>query len=463
MSEENSEVKEEPIVGVPASNELDILETSVVGVTINDTNEATEGASNSPQSSLFKKHNAPALPFYRLFFLFLTLGCNAWGGPSAQISNFKQYFVVEEKWMTMQHFNKILAVYQVLPGPEATEMCCYFGYLSRGRLGSIVGGLGFALPGFVLMLLFSWIYVDYGLDNVYVEASFKAIQAAVSAFVVRACHRISEHCFNNSQSGQFDFALFFLAGFACVLSVMNLNLFLILGFSGVSYSIIRANYPLRFQKYKINWVVFSLWALICLGMFILYCFQVGFPKKEALKISIGGSTSPASLFLLGLLAGLLTFGGAYTAIPFLQLTAISAGWITNKQFLDGLGIGSILPSPLVIFVTFLGFVGARVPGAILTTLGMFLPAFSFTLIGVPLLEKVTEIKSITHFLDGVSASVVALISVAGASLIKSSITDQYGVILFMISLGAVYYFKHKITNPLIVFFSAVLGQIFYIG
>ena len=107
----------------------------------------------------------PAETLLRLFLRFLRFGALAWGGPVVQIAMLRQELVDEERWISSEQFNRVLAVYQVLPGPEAHEMCVYFGMLSRGRLGGLLAGLGFMLPGFVLMFLLSWLYVRYGLKT----------------------------------------------------------------------------------------------------------------------------------------------------------------------------------------------------------------------------------------------------------------------------------------------------------
>lgn len=129
---------------------------------------------------------------------FQYFGFNAWGGPVAQIALLKDHLVDKEKWISVRRFNRIYAVYQILPGPEAAELCCYFGYIARGRIGSIVGGMGFVLPGFVLMLLLSYVYTLIGLDNVYFVATFKALQPVVAAFVFRAVHKVI--CFENGMA-----------------------------------------------------------------------------------------------------------------------------------------------------------------------------------------------------------------------------------------------------------------------
>jgi hypothetical protein len=160
--------------------------------------EATQSTSSQIEESydqgLHDNSNVPRLPLLRLFwFFFYNFGLFAWGGPVAQISLIKDKLVIKDKWITLPRFQRVFAVYQILPGPEAAELCMFFGCLSAGRLGGIVAGVAFILPGFLLMLLASYLYSLAGLENKYFNASFRAIQPIVSAMVsgVRAAKLLS--------------------------------------------------------------------------------------------------------------------------------------------------------------------------------------------------------------------------------------------------------------------------------
>ncbi len=142
--------------------------------------------------------NAPAESYGKLFRRFLRFGFLAWGGPVAQIDMIRQELVAEEKWISPGHFKRLLAIYQVLPGPEAHELCVHFGMMSRGRIGGVLAGLGFMLPGFVLMFLLSWLYLSMNIAATGFQAVFLGIQPAVIALIVRACHRIGGHCLTDS-------------------------------------------------------------------------------------------------------------------------------------------------------------------------------------------------------------------------------------------------------------------------
>lgn len=150
--------------------------------------ERLEQGTVSSDLKIDEFHDNSQIPCYsplRLFwFFFWRFGLFAWGGPVAQIALIKEQLVVKEKWITIGRFNRAFAVYQILPGPEAAELCMYFGCLSGGRLGGIAAGLGFILPGFFLMLLASYLYHLFGFQNQYVNASFRALQPLVAAMVI---------------------------------------------------------------------------------------------------------------------------------------------------------------------------------------------------------------------------------------------------------------------------------------
>lgn len=148
---------------------------------------STDTGENSA-SGLEDNSKVPRLPLLKLFwFFFFNFGLFAWGGPVAQIALIQERLVIQDEWITLERFQRVFAVYQVLPGPEAAELCMFFGCLSAGRLGGIVAGLAFILPGFMLMLLASYLYSLAGLENLYFNASFKALQPIVAA-MVRSAH-----------------------------------------------------------------------------------------------------------------------------------------------------------------------------------------------------------------------------------------------------------------------------------
>lgn len=171
-SRSNPAPKSEPDVEKQDSNEKEAQSSSTTEV-LDDAESGLEDNSKVPRMSL--------LPLF--WFFFYNFGLFAWGGPVAQIALIKERLVVQDKWITIARFQRVFSVYQILPGPEAAELCMFFGCLSAGRIGGIVAGIAFILPGFTLMLLASYLYSLAGLENIYFNASFKALQPIVAAMV----------------------------------------------------------------------------------------------------------------------------------------------------------------------------------------------------------------------------------------------------------------------------------------
>jgi chromate transporter len=337
-----------------------------------------------------------------IFLRFLKFGALAWGGPAAQIAMIKRECVDEEKWVSEESFKKTLAVYQVLPGPEAHELCVYFGRLRGGKLGGFLAGLGFMLPGFFLMLGFSILYVEANLAG-HLDELFYGLTAAVGAVVARALVRLGGSFITDLPLAVIGVAAFALTVFASASFVLVL-----LG-AGLTYEL---------------WTNAGRWrgrtSSFSVGPLAIIAFALG-----AITLSL-----TASIFFEGLKAGLLTFGGAYTVIPFLQDSAVGGHhWLTDSQFVDGLAIGGVLPAPLIIFSTFVGYLGGGLAGALAMTLGIFLPAFVFPIFFHRHLVAIAENPRIRPFLLGVAAGVIGLIAAVTLSILETSVIDVPTAIL----------------------------------
>lgn len=363
----------------------------------------------------------------KLFLRFLRFGLLAWGGPVAQIALLRQELVDEERWVSNERFNRVLAVYQVLPGPEAHEMCVYFGMLARGRWGGVLAGLGFMLPGFALMFALSWFYVTYGLASPLFAAVFYGFKPAVAALIIRAVHRIGQHALTNRW-------LWAIALGAFAAQWLGVNFLITLALAGVGYALVKRVVA------PIVMAAMMMWPLAA------------------------SAAAPSVLELLGygLRAGLLTFGGAYTAIPILQQDAVTVGgWMNNAQFLDGLALGGILPAPLIIFSTFVGYLGGGPLGALAITAGVFLPAFAFTLIGHEYVEKLIENTTAHAFLDGVTAAVVGLIAASTLGLLREAIPNGWAAGIFGLALVALYRWKAKAAVAGVMLGAGLLGLLLF--
>jgi chromate transporter len=391
----------------------------------------------------------PHEPLGALFLRFLKFGSLAWGGPVAQIAMLRQELVTEEKWVTPRHFNRVFAMYQVLPGPEAHELCVYFGMLSRGRIGGILAGLGFMLPGFILMFLLSWLYVRYGLQTTGTVATiFASVQAAVAALIVRAVHRIGGHVLS-------DRWLWAIALIAVPAQLFGVHFAITLVAGGIAYVLAKQGWPNVAAALLIACTAAVVWWIVKNN------FELAALGSTAVAQGTGeGQRSLWQLFVSGLKAGMLTFGGAYTVIPFLQKDSVAEGaWMTNAQFLDGLALSSLLPAPLIIFATFVGYLGGGAAGAVVLTIGIFLPAFAFTLVAHDPLETIVSEPRIREFLEGVTAGVVGLIAGTSLALMSVSIVNIPTAAVFLVALAALFYFKAKFVIPLVVAGAALAGYV----
>jgi chromate transporter len=370
-------------------------------------------------------------PLGAIFWRFLKFGLLAWGGPAAQIAMIKHECVDEEHWISEESFKKLLAVYQVLPGPEAHELCVYFGRLRGGKLGGFLAGLGFMLPGFILMLGLSILYVEASLAT-HLDQLFYGLTAAVGALVARALVRLSQTFISDVPLAGIAVVGFVLTYFA------SANFVLVLIGGGTAYEL---------------WTNGGRWIRRAnsvspapLGLFLL---------TGAVTISL-----TASIFLEGLKAGLLTFGGAYTVIPFLRQGAVvQHHWLTNSQFVDGLAMSGVLPAPLIIFSTFVGYVAGGLTGALVMTVGIFLPAFIFPIFLHRYLVAVAENKRLHPFLIGVAAAVIGLIAAVTVEIVKTSVVDVYTAILAIGAFLILNRFHGKLTVVYVVLGCGAIGAL----
>jgi chromate transporter len=366
-----------------------------------------------------------------IFVRFLKFGLLAWGGPAAQIAMIKHECVDEEHWISEDAFKKLLAVYQVLPGPEAHELCVYFGRLRGGKLGGFLAGLGFMLPGFILMLGLSVLYVEASLAG-HLHSLFYGLTAAVGALVARALVRLSQTFIS-------DIPLAAIAVIGFVLTYfVSLSFVLVLLGGGLVYEL---------------WTNGERW--------VRRAHSIS-PAPLALILLTGSITVSltASIFLEGLKAGLLTFGGAYTVIPFLRQGAVvNHHWLTNSQFVDGLAMSGILPAPLIIFSTFVGYLAGGLSGALVMTLGIFLPAFVFPIFLHRYLVAVAENERLHPFLIGVAAAVIGLIAAVTVEIVKTSVVDVYTAVLAVAAFLALNRWHSKMTVLYVVLTCGAIGAL----
>lgn len=389
----------------------------------------------------------PPMSHWQLFVRFLKFGLLAWGGPVAQIGMLRRELVDEERWISSERFNKVLAVFQVLPGPEAHEICVHLGIRAKGRLGGVLAGLGFMLPGFLLMFALSWLYFQIDIVGTTLGAAFLGVQAAVIALIVRAVHRIGEHIL-------LDRWLWVIAIVCALAALGGVDFWITLPAGGLVYALLVLNHR-------------ALALLVTLGAMALAAAVAlwAAPTAKLAETVVQGQASALLIFVSGLQAGLLTFGGAYTAIPFVRNDAVGRGWMTDGQFLDGLALSGVLPAPLIIFATFVGYVAGGPVGAVAMTVGIFLPAFGFSLIFYDRLEAVVEHKRLHAFLDGVAAGVVGLIGATTLDLAQVTAERMpslaVGMSIFAAALAFLYAWKNKLNIAVVILAAGLAGWLVF--
>ena len=367
-----------------------------------------------------------------IFARFLKFGLLAWGGPAAQIAMIKRECVDEERWVDEDTFKKTLAVYQVLPGPEAHELCVYFGRIRGGKLGGFLAGLGFMLPGFVLMLALSVLYVEADLAD-HLDELFYGLKAAVGAIVARALVRLSRSFITDV-----PLALLALAAFGLTV------------FASASFALVLLGAGLAYEL----WTNGPRWTRRA---------QSFAPGPGALiAVTTGALTFSltAEIFWEGLKAGLVTFGGAYTVIPYLHDAAVdSQHWLTDTQFVDGLAMSGALPAPLIIFSTFVGYIAGGLGGGLAMTVGIFLPAFVFPIFFHRWLVAVAENPRIRPFLLGVAAGVIGLIAAVTVDILDTGVVDLPTAVLAVAAFAALNRWHGKLTIVAVVLGCGTAGAL----
>lgn len=384
----------------------------------------------------------PAISLPRLFTKFLRFGFLAFGGPVAQIAMIRQALVDGERWISSDRFNRLLAVMQILPGPEAHELCVHLGMVARGRIGGLLAGLGFMLPGLLLMLACGWAYTTLLAGRPELAGLFFGVQAAVLAIILRAVHRIGEHILLNA-------TLIGIAIIAFAATLAGIPFWVLLLAAGISCTLLAR--PIM------------IWSGILLAAGLAFLLMSGGIVQQPPSAGSTAAVSTLALFVAGLKGGLLTFGGAYTAIPYVRDDTVGRGWLSDAAFLDGVAVAGLLPAPLVIFATFAGYVAGGWVGALAITSGMFLPAFAFSLIFFERLEALVESPTLHRLLDGVAAAVAGIIAATFIELAASTIDRAPNWLpvaaIFLLASAAAWRLKGHWLAPALILLGAVAGTL----
>jgi chromate transporter len=371
------------------------------------------------------------MPSWREVFLyFLFLGFVNIGGPVAQITMMFNYMVEKRRWLSKDRFIKIMAFCHMLPGPEALQLAIYVGYLKRRVLGGILAGLTFILPGAIAMIVLSWLYVRYGKLSQVVDALY-VLKPAVLGIIAAGIIKLGRAAIRN----------FFLA-------VLLVGAFLAMRFGGINFLLI------LLIAGVLNLIVDQGWPLV----------KKAAPTLPAMIGGVGvllplGDSRLFQIAWLFLKTGLLSFGGAYASLVFVQRGAVAEyHWLSDGQLLDGVALSVATPGPFMLFTTFVGYLASGITGAVLATFFVFLPSFIFVIGGAHYVEKVRENRPIQAFLAGVSAAVVGVIAVVSLDLIPEALVDWPTVGIAVLSFLLIAFLKRDVA---LVAIGAILGGVIY--
>ena len=372
----------------------------------------------------------PAVPIRELVLYYLRLGALGFGGPVALCGQMERELVQDRNWLNRDEMRDAIAVCQSLPGPLAIQVGIFISYLRAGFWGGLAGGWAFILPNFVIVSALGALYVHFrGLSIL--TAIFYGVSPAVIALILHSCYRLAK-------LGMEDWLQWTIA-IACLFVTITLRaevapLFIASGLIGVLYygSLFR-------QRASVPSGTAAVGAGAGIGK------VVGFPVL-------------GKLLVFFLKAGSLTFGSGLVIVPFLEKGLVqSTGWLDERQFLVAVAIGMISPGPVVITATFVGYLVAGFWGAIVSTIGIFLPSFLFVLIVAPILVRHRAQPDVAGFVRGAYAAAIGTILGASVLLGKIAIGDWLTALIAIASLLVL--FRWKVSNPMLVAATALIGVV----
>jgi len=377
--------------------------------------------------------STPRHRLLEVFGLFLKLGTISFGGPAAHIALMEQEVVRKRNWLSREHFLDLLAATNLVPGPNATEMAIHIGYIHTGWPGLIAGGVAFIVPAFLISLVLAVIYVHFGMLP-QGAALFYGINPAVIAIILVATYRLGRTALKDKRA----IALSVTCLAAALMGINEVTVLLAAGVAGILlYAPIRKSLPA--------------WLVVAWGP-----LTVSLPQAAAW---LDDRLLRLALFFLKV--GTLIFGSGMVLFAFIQRDVVTSyGWLTQQQLLDAIAVGQMTPGPVLSSATFIGYLVAGWPGAVVSTLAVFAPSFVIiTLIG-PWIPRLRQSPVIQAFLRGVNAGVVALILAVSVALFRSAIVDVWTVLILVVGLVAL--LRFRVDTLWLVAGGAVAGLIHYL-
>jgi chromate transporter len=362
--------------------------------------------------------------------LFTKLGFTAFGGPAAHVAMLHDEVVTRRGWMSEQHFLDLIGATNLIPGPNSTEMVMHVGKERSGWKGLALAGTCFILPAAIMVMILAWTYVTYGATP-QGEGLLYAVKPVVVVIVLAALIKLGRKAVKNWQLG-----LLGVVVFALYLYGVN-ELVLLFGTAVLMLAITFAR-----------------------KQFLTAIAAPPLIKLPAL-LQTTAESSPLTLwqlFLVFLKTGAVLYGSGYVLLAFLRNDLVlRLGWMTDQQLIDAVAIGQVTPGPVLTTATFIGYVLAGVPGAMLATIGIFLPSFLFVAILNPLVPRMRDSVWTAALLDGVNVAALGLM--AGVTLIlgRAALVDIPTVLLALAT--AVLLFRFKVSTIWLVLAAGVIGLI----
>lgn len=367
-------------------------------------------------------------PVGELVRYFLRLGALGFGGPVALVGQMERELVGEKKWLSGEQMREAIAVCQSLPGPLAIQVGIFIAYLRGGARGAWAGGWAFILPNFLIVAALGALYVHFGGLEL-VIAIFYGVSPAVIALILHSCYRLAK-------LGMEDAVQWSLAVVCFVVTVL-----------------LQAEVALIFIGAGVVGVLYYGTLLRRPSSTTLTAVALVTPAAAPATASTLGK-----LLLFFLKAGALTFGSGLVIVPFLQQGVVQQyGWLSERDFLVAVAVGMISPGPVVITATFVGYLVAGLGGALAATIGIFLPSFLLVLLVAPILSRHRANANVQGFIKGAYAAAIGTILGACVLLGRIAVGDWFTIAIGLAALVAL--FRWKLSNPLLMAGTAVLGLI----
>lgn len=364
-----------------------------------------------------------------VILLFLRLGLTAFGGPAAHIAMFRDEIVKRRKWIDDQHFLDLLGATNLIPGPNSTEMAIHLGYVRAGWAGLITGGAAFILPAMFIVIGVAWVYVHFGTTP---EAGWLlyGVKPVIIAIILQAILGLRKTAIKGPLTAV-------VGAVALALYLLGVNEIALL-FAGGLAVMAGENWH-RMKKANLAGIIAPLGGL-------------------SLPALAAGAFSLPLMFLIFLKIGAVLYGSGYVLLAFLRADFVTRlGWLTDQQLIDAVAIGQVTPGPVFTAATFIGYILGGLPGALLATLGIFLPSFIFVAVSNPLIPRLRNSPWASGLLDGVNVVSLGLMAAVTWQLGRASIIDPFTIALGLVA--ALLLFRFKINTAWLVLGGAAMGLI----